>query len=254
MASDIERWRSLGSASDLVGDQKLLFVFVNDDGNSPWTRELRTPVEEKIERCLRWLEGEAQRRGVQLHFQHVCVPSGGPVACDAQCHIDEGDYCAGPHHSTWQNRVVARLAGSGSVSSRWDDLFRVYGLPLDGAEGSAVFFCVRRSVPSVAFQFREGENSEFEKERGIIYDNGGDTGQIYLASQIAHEILHLYGAVDLAPHKAPDRLKEYASQYSGDLMHTPTRHALDGYHIGDLTAYLVGWSQTKPELPAQVTS
>lgn len=85
------------------------------------------------------------------------------------------------------------MARPGRLSSRrWDDLFRVYGLPLDRAEGSAVFFCVRRSVPSVAFQFREGENSEFEKERGIIYDNGGDTGQIYLASQIAHEILHPY--------------------------------------------------------------
>lgn len=140
------------------------------------------------------------------------------------------------------------------MASRWDDLFRVCGLPLDGAEGSAVFFCVRRYVPSVAFKFREGESSEFEKERGIIYDNGGHRGQIYLASLIAHEILHLYGAVDLAPHKAPDQLKEYASQYARDLMHTPTQDALDGYDIGGLTAYLVGWSRTKPELLAQVTT
>ena len=78
MGSDIECWLSLGSASELVGNQRLLFIFVNDDGNSPWTRQLRTPVVEKIDRALRWLEGEAQRRGVQLHFQHVCVPSKGP--------------------------------------------------------------------------------------------------------------------------------------------------------------------------------
>jgi hypothetical protein len=234
-----------------MGDQKLLFIFVDDNGADPWTVELRRPVENKIERSIRWLENKARAFGIPLRFQHVCIPVGSCVACHAGARIDEGDYCAGPGHSIWQNRVVTGLTSCGSVASRWDDLFRAGGLPLNGKEGSAVVFCVRRWVPSVAFPFFEGENVEFDRERAIIYDNGGEAGQLFLDSQIAHELLHLYGAVDLAPDKAPEPLKEFASQYSDDVMHTPTQRSIESYCIGDLTAYLVGWLKTKPACLAQ---
>jgi hypothetical protein len=234
-----------------VGDQKLLFIFVDDDGAGPWTAELRQPVEIKIERSLRWLENKAQAYGISLPLQHVCIPLGPSVACHAGVRIDEADYCAGPGHSTWQNRVATGLTSWGSVASRWNDLFRAAGLPLNGTEGSAVVFCVRRCVPSVAFPFFKGVNVEFERERAIIYDNGGGAGQLFLDSLIAHELLHLYGAVDLAPDKTPEPLKELASEYPDDVMHTPTQRSMESYCIGDLTAYLVGWLKTKPACLAQ---
>jgi hypothetical protein len=237
-----------------VGDQKILFIFVDDDGAGPWTVELRQPVEIKIERSLRWLENKAQAYGIQLRLKHVCIPRGSSVACHASENIDETDYCAGPGHSTWQNRIVTGLTSFGSVASCWNDLFKSGGLPLYGTEGSAVVFCVRRYVPSVAFPFFEGQNDEFERERAIIYDNGGEEGQLFLDSQIAHELLHLYGAVDLAPDKTPDPLKKFASQYSDDVMHTPTQRAIESYCISDLTAYLVGWRKTKPAFLAQTTN
>ena len=252
LATHLERWRGLGSASRLVGDQMLLFIFVDDEGSGPWTPDLRAPVEGKIESGLRWLEGEARNRGVILRFQHACVPTGGHAACDARSRIDHLDYRAGPAHSGWQNQVVAGLVGRfGSVASRWDDLFRASGLVLDGAEGSALFFLVRRYANSVAFRFFEGEDLEFEKERGIIYDNGGPGGQIFLSSQIAHEILHLYGAVDFAPNKERGLRNEFSDRYHDDVMHTPTQRPLSDYEISDLTAYLVGWTQVRPVLPWQ---
>src|ERR1700730_6708511 len=208
MVPNAERARNLGSAAVLVGDQKLLFIFVDDHGARPWTVELRQPVEIKIERSLRWLETKAQAYGISLRFPHVCIPLGSSVACHSGERIDEADYSAGPGHSTWQNRVATGLTSWGSVATRWDDLFRGAGLPSNGTEGSAIVFCVRRCVPSVAFPYYEGQNIEFERERAIIYDNGGEAGQSFLDSQIAHELLHLYGAVDLAPGKIPEPLKE----------------------------------------------
>jgi hypothetical protein len=251
MVPSIERHCNLGSAAVLAGHQKLLFIFVDDDGADPWTVELRQSVEIKIERSLRWLENKAQAYGIGLRFQHVSIPLGSSVACHAGARIDEADYCAGSGHSTWQNRVATGLTSCGSVASRWDDLFRAGGLALNGTDGSAVVFCVRRCVPSVAFPFFEGQNVEFERERAIIYDNGGDAGQLFLDSLIAHELLHLYGAVDLAPDKAPEPLKEFASQHSDDVMHTPTQRSIECYGVGDITAYLVGWLKTKPTCLAQ---
>lgn len=251
MGPSIERYCNLGSAAVLTGHQKLVFIFVDDDGADPWTVELRQPVEIKIERSVRWLENKAQKYKINLRFHHVCIPLGSTVACYAGECIDEADYCAGPIHSTWQNRVASGLTSWGSVASRWDDLFRAGGLPLNGTEGSAVIFCVRRWAPSVAFPFSDGQNVEFERERAIIYDNGGDAGQLFLDSQIAHELLHLYGAVDLAPDKTPEPLKEFASQYSDDVMHTPTQRSIECYCVGEITAYLVGWLKTKPSSLAQ---
>src|SRR6266705_6135511 len=113
MAPNIERYCNLGSAAVLVGNQKLLFIFVDDNGADPWTVELRKPVEIKIERSLRWLESKAQALGIQLRFQHVCIPLGSSVACQAGELIDEANYCAGPGHSTWQNRIVTGLTSWG---------------------------------------------------------------------------------------------------------------------------------------------
>ena len=237
----------------LVGDQKILFIFVDDDGSGPWTDDLRKVVDGKIERSLRWLEDKAGFSGIQLRFRHVCAPVKS-TACHAVGRIDETDLCAGPGHSTWQNHVVSGLTRrSSSVANCWYELFETCGLPLNRSEGSAVFFCVRRYCPSIAFPFFEGENIEFERERGIIYDNGGEAGQLYLDSLIAHEILHLYGAVDLAPEKAVNSLKKYAKRCSNDVMHTPTQCSLDNYCIGDLTRYLIGWSQRRPAWLPQTT-
>jgi hypothetical protein len=80
MVHFIERYRNLGSAAMLLGEQTILFIFVDDDGADPWTPHLRTPVEEKIARSLRWLESKSQERGIGLRLQHVCIPTG-KTAC-----------------------------------------------------------------------------------------------------------------------------------------------------------------------------
>lgn len=246
MIHPIEHKRNLGSATLLIGEQKLLFIFVDDYGAGPWTADLRRVVEAKVESGLRWIESQARSHGVRLQFHCVFAPVN-TVASHCWTTINETDLCAGPHHATWQNQVVTNLTSSGSVASRWNDLFEACGLPLNRSDGSAVLFCVRRYFPSIAFPFLKGENSEFQRERGIIYDNGGEEGQWFLDSQIAHEILHLYGAVDLSPNKAPVQIKDYITLYVDDVMHTPTQGPLNQYNIGDLTRYLIGWCQAKPD-------
>lgn len=246
----IENWRNIGSAATLVDKQKLLFIFVNDNDNkNDWTNGLRNPVEEKVVNGLRWLKAEADKRKIPLNIEHKCIPQSSiAIACTVSMQINEEDYKAGPHHSTWQNCVVKQLIKQKvSVSNGWRDLFKISGLPLSDTEGSAVFFCVRKHAKSVAFPFFKEENIEFEKERGIIYDSYGQKGQTYLDSLIVHEILHLYGAKDLA-RNTPKCLKKYGEQYPDDVMHTSTQKSLKNYYISDLTAYLIGWKNIAPSL------
>ena len=193
------------------------------------------------------LEKEANKRGLNLTIEHYCVPLPPAIACLAGRHINEADYAAGPENATWMNVVASGLTTHGQLSACWDRLFQLARLPLTGDDGSAIFFCVRRWVPSVAFPYIDGEHPEFQCERGIIYDNGGWEGQTHLSSQIVHELLHLYGAVDLAPGKSHHSVTEYANKNLDDIMHTPTQRPLEQYKIGDLTGYLIGWSGTRPE-------
>ncbi len=240
-----DHYRNIGSARMLVGSQKLLFVLVDDDGATPWTHELRKPVEEKIDSSLRWLEKRANGFDKPLRIAHRCLPLSPNVASNAGCRINENDYTAGPHHATWQNSIASSLTTHGSLAERWDELFELADLPLKDDEGSAILLCVRRHTCSVAFRYCNGQNPEFEKERAIIYDMGGVGGQAYLDSLIAHEILHLYGAEDLAPGKVHESLKIIAQKLTDDIMHTPTQKPINEYDISEVTAYLVGWLEKK---------
>jgi hypothetical protein len=135
------------------------------------------------------------------------------------------------------------------LAERWDELFELAGLALTEVDdGSAILFCVRRDEPpSVAFRYCVGQHPEFEKERAIIYNMGGNgIRQEYLDSLIAHEILHLYGAEDLAEGKVHESLKEIAQKLTDDVMHTLTQKPINEYDISEVTAYLVGWLEMNP--------
>jgi len=126
-------------------------------------------------------------------------------------------------------------------------MFTSHGLSLDASDGSAMLFFVRRLVPSIAFPYKAGEHDEFELERGIIYDLGGVIdGQRHLDSLIAHELLHLYGAVDLKPGKAPSGVSPELCLDPDEVMNFPTQHEITGYRINELTEYLIGWRDADP--------
>lgn len=245
----IEAYRGLGSAAALVGEQRLLFIFVDDAGAEPWTSALRRPVEERIDCGLRWLQEQAEQLGICLHIRFTCVPHAGKPPLTAGVRITEAVLCA-EHHFPWQNGVVGQLADLGTVAGLWDELFEICGLPLATGDGSGVLFCVRRgNCCSVAFPLSAGRAStESVKERAIIYDNGGEPGvQLYLDSEVAHEVLHLYGAVDLRPATPTGAmLLAYAASHTADIMHTPNKLPLARYEVGDLTRYLVGWDSSRP--------
>jgi len=53
MTQEMEKCRNRGSAAMLLGPQKLLYIFVNDDGTSDGTWDMREPVDIKIGQAMR---------------------------------------------------------------------------------------------------------------------------------------------------------------------------------------------------------
>jgi len=249
------RYRGLGSADWLQGHRAIIAVFV-DDPVSSWRSCDRSEVEKHFRSAIEWVERQASDRGTGLHLSRMFLPHNcrvHRVGVRIGMRINEMDVAAGRHHATWMNCVLSRfLQKRGSVAGLWTELFTHHG-PSDDGKPSAVFFCVRRDpIPcSIAFPFWQGEDGEFRKERGIIYDKGFG-GQWYLDSQIAHELLHLFGAVDLADGKIPtghtETLRAIRKNREGNsVMFMPTQKPIDEYTIGDLTAFLIGWRDRTPD-------
>jgi hypothetical protein len=245
------KYRGLGSADRLRGHHAILAIFVDDQGHS-WGCPDRSEIENKLRSAFAWIEAEAFQCGVEVCLSATMLPSD-RVAQSVNMHIHELDVRAGPHHSQWQNHVVARLLDrSGSVSTLWDDVF-THCSPPQGGNPAAILFCVRRDLApsSIAFPFWVGEHCEFQKERGIIYDKGVG-GQWYLDSQIAHELLHLFGAVDLEDSKIPVTHKETRTAITQNrghdsVMFVPTQRPIHEYRIDDLTKFLIGWRNSPPD-------
>lgn len=247
----LARYRAKGSAATLSGHQRLLFIFVSDAGAAPWMEEDRRPVEAHLASCLHWLRDQARRHGAELSWHYRCLPTDQPAVTIDHA-ILARDHRPGPHHATWQNQAAAGLVGhSGSLGRLWKDLFGKY-LAGDTDCNSVVLFCVRRDAEALAFHFDVDQGSEFERERIILFDKGGAEAKGNLDSIMAHEILRIYGAID-ARDCATQGFIEVALKANirehlaaGDVMDFPTLGDLMGYQVGDLTAYLVGWTNVLP--------
>ena len=67
----------------------------------------------------------------------------------------------------------------------------------------------------------------------------------YLHNTLAHEALHLVGADDLY------NIKSAVSYDTNDIMNAGSRYLEDSV-VGDLTAYAIGWTDSRPETPFEV--
>jgi hypothetical protein len=251
MHAELGKYRNLGSASVLRGEQQAIFVFVDDAGNAGWTAADRDAVEKHVRSAIAWLEKEAARYGVSVQMAVAFAPPRTRLAQSVSFQVCETDLTAGPHHSIWQDQALTGLIGkAGTVGSLWDELFALHHPGLNAFRGRFMLFGVRRYFPSIAFPFSNGQHHKFEKERGIIYDEGNG-GQWYLDSQIAHEILHLYGAIDLCSDKFPLGAQAFNTDFQQHvdptgIMVKPTQRPIDEYTVDAFTGYLVGWAASPP--------
>ena len=82
----------------------------------------------------------------------------------------------------------------------------------------------------------------------ILYQEYNNGAPIPIDAVFSHEILHLYGAWDLYKtySQTYDRQQLASELYPDDIM-LRVDHNLNSLKVEQLTAYLIGWSKTKPE-------
>jgi len=227
------KWQA-GSAVKLQGISYMLTVFISE---SDWDYREKCSIYERIYEARKWLVNEASRYGKYISF-------------------------IGGHYGLNNNIILDDIpVGTGSGNEPTDIVTKV--LKKIGYVNSLQFFeevkkrkkcenvfaliVANKSGRGYAIPFAHGFNKEtYFLEGTILYEN--NFGSKIMSAEIAHEILHLFGAWDLYTNylQSNDRELKARQLFPDDIMLRTSRNIYD-LKIDKLTAWLVGLTDYKED-------
>lgn len=194
------RSKGIGYCENLKGNVHILFVWV-DDVSDAWTEADKQAVLPALEHGMETLETQAKAQNVELSFSKEHI--------NATIDVEATEF-----GDDWKNEALV-AAGYKSVGETQQELEKKHGVS---------------SVPIVFLLNRNGRAYAYSRNT----ERGAESVALYASdpSAFAHEILHLYGAVDLY---VLDETIELAERLF------PKSIMLYGDEVDELTMYLIGW-------------
>ncbi len=240
--------KNAGSAKALTGKNIIISVFM-DDSESTMDTQTESEILNNTREAADWLEAEAQKRGIT-----------------AQIITGKEDH-----------NLILRYKYSGTITDtdyNYDDiLLMLKTLKIDSLYSTITEEYGEANIAVILFLNKPGRSFSLFSDSAAMPENllAGEpnpidfryfdvcvlfayqvyTENVYNPYIIAHELLHLYGAVDLY-YKYSGNLQNDAMQAEKSIIakrvlpneimyhHTPPNE------ISDLTAYLIGWEETVP--------
>lgn len=226
---------SVGSARTLTGVIYPLTIFISDKDNT-WPSDAKNMILQKRTLANDWLTRQATFYGVDLRF----LPGGSygyieDVVVD-YIPISHG---TGEEYSLWVEFLLRKIG--------WNEPQKLYDYIL-----SVTFFTnlhVEIYANSVgrgyAMAYRSTGINASNNLEGIFcyrFDSNKDELSSY---EIAHEVLHLYGAWDLYQTFEVSKQQEQQAErfFSYDIMHRYSRD-IEELIVGPLTAWRIGWTNS----------
>lgn len=213
-------------------------LFYMDDSENEWdSSEIKQYTKYDIQPGLDFLEKEAERYGVDLHFtikQTYTSSYKGEVITD----ISNSDYV---YIDTF--RQAARNLKYTSDYDLYASFLRDYDID----EVICLFIFNENGTSYTLSPTRTFNINIVEHCILFAYDLYSDRDELIdaQASVTAHEILHLYGAEDF--YNIPGRAALAEEQYPQDIMLYARYHIREN-EISEATAFYVGWTDEVPDV------
>jgi hypothetical protein len=238
---------------DLRHDVLLYFIFVDTKTTAPWTEFDIKSTLDSIGIACKWLMAQAQLNNIPLNIKTDYfigseystisrnLPGGTIEKTATTPNLKKGMETL----NDWADQI-ARKAGAKFNITQKDGIPEIK-LPRNKerliaylrdeykVESVALMFFVNnyfRADISVAMNTFSSENIEFAI---VSYKYPAD---------IAHNLLHLYGAADMYPtllRRNEKKARELAKMYPNEIMLDPYAKKLADLTISDYTKYLIGW-------------
>lgn len=240
-----------------LNDTVILYaIFVDVGIYHPWTPFDIASATDSIQKAADWIAQQAKDRGKTLLIKPIIHKQGSKQTIyerSARTSLSLNGIQAVSNRSKkklgpWADNIAA-YASRGikyRASSKIHQRFRVRNVEslnlalrdkLKNNNVGIMFFVNGYYEKHASYSFNI-ENGPYQRvEYSIITDKN--------PAVIAHEFLHLFGAVDLYPHRAyPNfNFQELAENYPDEIMRIQHKH-INKLMISPITEYFIGWRDT----------
>ena len=251
---DFREARLKNVCKDLKGDALLYFMFIDTKTTTPWTEfDIQSTID-SVRTAITWIHSKAREEQIQLNIvadfyigeEFTTISRNLPGGTVYQSMTDPSPGKAIENINRWANGA-AKIAGK-AVTLRSKDGIPEVKSPAS-TERLIAFLRDENNVESVGLIFFV--NNYFRSDISIPV-NTFHTDEVEYAivsykyaSDIAHNLLHLYGAADLHEtiyRRDAKKIKILKSLYPNDIMQDPYGISISDMDLGDYTKYLIGWT------------
>ncbi len=253
---DYREARNLNICKELRNDVLVYMIFIDTKTTTPWTEFDIQSTMDSLNTALRWIRNEAERRNIPLKFktdyyigdQYTTIKKNLPFE-SVNNSVHTPNLKKGFEGlNNWADNIAKKAGGSFYITEK-------DGIPgikkPKNKERLVAFLRDEHNVESVVLLYMV--NNYYKKDISLPV-NILNTDDIEFAivsykypSEIGHNILHMFGAIDL--YKTPYRRNSKKNDkleglFGKDIMKNPTGKNIHKMNIGEFTEYQIGWKKT----------
>lgn len=240
-----EEEQKLGSSKLLEGDNILISIFVDINGNE-WTEEEKKYCKDSLEEAVTWIEKEGKAYNKQIHFLYDMDSQSDLLYSQSIDFVVDSD-------SEDTNQYTYYLYNKLWIQENIDkaSIIEKYGTNSIGY----LFFLKDEGTSYTYSHYLEDKNINKDEMCTIFLEDSSSYGSYENPATYAHEILHLYGALDLYEGASPEDVNKYVAEtYPYEIMLSTYDETLIPNEYGEvkmispITAYMLNWVEEVDEL------
>lgn len=250
---DYKKGMQRNVCKSFLNDILVYVVFIDSKETAPWTEFDIYSTLDSLAAAIHWLNEQAVKNGINLKIKtdyyigefatiKKSLPQGSVKKSVNEPNLKKGI----EEMNNWADYIAKRVGATFNIVEK-DGIPEVQN-PRN-KERLIAHLRDENNVESVALLFMV--NNYYKKDISIALNTMGNE-EIEFAvvsykypSEIAHNILHLYGAADLYQtiYRREEKKIELAKKYfPNDIMQDPYAKNINELEIGKFTRYLIGWT------------
>lgn len=242
-------FRGMGSAKTLSGKTYVLVLFVSQEGKSKWDKAEKTAIMKKVKQATSWISDKTKKFGKSNSFSVYSLGKKNDIRLK---YIP-----AGPYERLNSNDVIgqAMIAAGYINNAEFLDYVQQKGsynncltLVFSNTQGRSYALPLSRA----SYQSNIKSGCTPHQLEGCVIFNRYTDGRNIAAPTIAHEILHLFGAIDLYDTKGNKQKDETLKKHFPNSIMRRVNYTFNNLEIDPFTAYQTGLTDNYKEWYSQI--